>query len=486
MKIFEIYAKIIALFFFCVPMALAQKVDTPYSIELGETRFPIERPFTISVVLPNTETRPVLTFPDVPGLTKIGTTAGVRSIETTDREQLSLVIKQSYLATAPGQYRIPAFALVVNGQSLHSDGATLTVEAGTSASVQPEPTLLLPRSPEAGDAFLRLASDKTTVFTEQGILVRLSLFVAENYPAELRFDRLDAQVQSITERLRPPGVWEENANIREVQPGLVTIGKRRFTEYRLYQATLYPLTGQVLSLPSASLTMLRLPAGTTAKPADPNTKPERVTFASRPLAVTVQALPPHPLQSQVAVGEFRLVESLPTARVAVGQSVSYEFRIEGIGNIVGIGQPTVVANPDITVYPPAIQTSIDRSGRGVSGHKTFRYFVLPRQTGSFALADMFQWVYFDPQRARYDTLRSLLRLTVGGAVSTLTLAPEAVEIDSSRSALAGPGGVGSIYRGLEQMDSTRQPLNTSALLRAVANVLLIGLLLSLLFVFFRK
>ncbi len=482
-----VYIKIIVLFCFCIQAVSAQKLDSPYSIEFGQSRFPQDRQFTISVVLPNTDTRPVLTFPDVFGLTKTGTTTGVRSIETDDREQLSLVITQGYRASAPGQYRVPAFTMVVNGQSIHAEGATLTVEPGTNPVDVAETTLLLPRTPDADDAFLRLATDRMTAFVGQGVLLRLSLFVAESYPAELRFDQLDAQIQTITEQLRLPGAWEENAAIREVQPGIVQIGNRRFTEYRLYQATLFPLAKLPLRLPSVVLTMLRIATRPpTAKPTDPPAKSERITFRSRPVAVVVRPLPPHPLQNRVAVGQFRLVESLGMSMAAVGQSVPYEFRIEGIGNIAGLGQPTLTTQPELTVYPPTIQTRIDRAGGVVSGHKTFHYFVMPRQTGSFGLADLFAWVYFDPQRAQYDTLRAKLRLTVGGNMPTLTLAPEAVMTNNNQAVLANPGGAGSIYAGLEQMDSTQQPINISTLLRAVANVLLVALLLSLLFVFFRK
>ncbi len=50
----------------------------------------------------------------------------------------------------------------------------------------------------------------------------------------------------------------------------------------------------------------------------------------------------------------------------------------------------------------------------VSGTKSFKYFMVPKEPGQFALKDYFQWVYFDPAKKKYDTLRSKLVVQVEG------------------------------------------------------------------------
>ena len=122
------------------------------------------------------------------------------------------------------------------------------------------------------------------------------------------------------------------------------------------------------------------------------------------------------------------------------------------------------------------------------GHKTFTYFILPHQNGTVSLANHFQWIYFDPQRARYDTLRPHLELQVGGnglaATTTIGLRSDS-SIAPGEIVPGAPVGK-SIYAGIEAMDSTRQPISLSVLIRSVANVLIALMVVGMLFVLVKR
>jgi hypothetical protein len=476
-----VFRKFLVLFI-CFQMAsFGQVVDNVATIELGQTSFPIERPFTISVTIAASDTRPVLAFPDIPGFVKKGMLTSVTSPDMGSKTAASQIITQNYQARAPGRFLLAPFAITVNGELIRSEGAVLVVRPSVTTAA-PAP---LPLPSADGAAFLALRVSKSSVYMGEGVGLTLSFFVADNYPYVLNFTALDRQLQTILKKIRPANAWEENRPINDLQPVPVVIQGRKFREIQLYQSVFYPLSARTLTIPSVTLTLTR--PRPVIGPPSPQT--ETVAFASKPVAVTVRGLPAHPLRGQVAVGSFRLNERLDRQRVLVGQSVRYSFTIDGIGNIATLPAPIESAQTaDVDLFPPKERHTLKHGGNQVSGQKTFTYFIVPRQNGPVSLADHLQWIYFDPERSRYDTLRPRLRVEVGGT-STPTVAdastPAGRTSVASDAGPASPAGV-SLYAGIEALDSTQQPISIPVLIRAIANVLIVLMLLGMIFVFFKK
>ncbi len=404
------------------------------------------------------------------------------------------IITQAYVANGPGVYRVQPFSITVNGVTVLSEGTVLLVRptitspfggTGTTASVK-IPT-------ESGAAFLTLRSGKSAVFVGEGFAMRLSLFVSDTYPFELRFDGVDAQLPAVLKQLRPTNVWEEDAGISELKGQPVVVNGRPFREYVIFQGVFFPLSVGSIEIPTLKLTLVRARQENRAPDKSVPTKPaadlvEPVTFQTSPLTVIVRPLPPHPLRGQVAVGRFRLVESIDRTAVPVGKSARYSVRIEGEGNIASLQPPLIselgsqsaigAATP-VEALPAGTTQQIDRTGEEIVGSKTFTYFLVPRRAGQVPLSGVFGFVYFDPLTARYDTLRpqTTLRVAETGATS-------AVEATIPSPGLSNTGD--ALYANLNQMSSVDKPLNLVALTRAVANVLLVLMILGMIFVFFRK
>lgn len=461
---------LVALFFYG-PLTLKGLAQEPsVTIDLGQTDISIERPFTISVVIQNSDSRPAINFPAIKGFIKKGTSTSVTPAEINGKTVVSQVITQSYAAIRPGQYRLPPFELVVGETTIQSEEVIITVRP----SVVPPDSLATPIIPPAtvgkNDVFLSLNTSKSAVYTGEGFSLKLSFFVAESYPIELSFYELESQLQQILKTLRPPNCWEENEGISELSKHPVLLNGKRYSEFRIYQATFFPLNKQPIRIPSIRMKFLQLrPA---AKPGGERKK-ELVSFATRPLAIAVNPLPPHPLRDQVAVGQYRLIENLLRKNPAVGQSVKYNFRITGEGNIASLAAPAIRDTTTFDIFPPSAKDVINRSGGAVSGYKNFSYALVPRQNGNFPLSSYFQWIYFNLKEQRYDTLRSAITLRVGGTALS--------EGDTVQISLPG-----SIYTGIEQTDSARQPLNLQDLVRLGVNILLVGMILGMMYLFWKK
>lgn len=464
---FSIFQYLVVIFFLFLLVTKTLAQEPQATIELGETSFVIERPFTISVIIPNADSRPQIAFPTIKGMIKRGTSTSVTTNTIDGKPVSSQIVTQNYMATAPGQYWLEPFTIRVNNQTLQSGGATLVVRGSASAST---PVPAAPKPPRPNDAFLSLSASREDVFVGEGFNVKLSFFVAEAYPFQLNFYEVEKQLQQILKRLRPANCWEENTGITELRPIPVTVGGRRFTEYKIYEAFYFPLNRQPIRLPSVSLRMSRIrPGATPGAPA----RQDYVSFISRTLSVAIRPLPPHPLRDRVPVGQYRFSERISRPNPAIGQSVAYTVRLEGEGNIASLTMPPVAVVPALDIFPPEAKQTIQRGSGAVTGSKTFRYLMVPRLNGNVGLDSLFRFIYFDPRRQQYDTLQSAVTLRVGG----LNLMSE----DTVKVGLPG-----SIYTGIEQMNSAVQPLNVYDLIRMMANVVLIVMILGMMYLFWRK
>ncbi len=65
-------------------------------------------------------------------------------------------------------------------------------------------------------------------------------------------------------------------------------------------------------------------------------------------------------------------------------------------------------------YEPNVKQNINREAGRVSGTKSFSYFMIPKEPGTYKLGDYFQWVFFNPESKKYDTLKSQQVVTVAG------------------------------------------------------------------------
>ena len=479
-----IFRKFLVLFFCCIAEAFGQDSDNVAAIELGQTNFPIERPFTISIIIPNSETRTTVQFPDIAGFTKRGISTSVTPVEIGGKTLTNQVITQSYQARSPGRFQLQPFAVTINDETVRSAGAILIVQPSATVVPLANATGNIAGITPNGAAFLSLRPSRVSIYAGEGVSLTLSFFVADNYPYELMFQALDKQLQVITKKIRPANSWEENQPINELKPVPVVISGKKFREYRLFQSIFFPLSNQSLRLPAVSLQVGRRPVI-----GPPPSQPETVEFTSKPIVVVVKPLPAHPLRGRVPVGTFQLEEGMERQYVLAGKSVRYTFSVSGEGNVATLPAPILLNDPAETdIFPPEEKHTLSHSGHKITGRKTFTYFIVPHQNGSIPLANRFQWIYFDPQTTRYDTLRPRVVLQVGD--NTL---PESAKtfMPVSVSGATGEGlpetTIGSsLYGGLEAMDSTSQPISVPVLIRAVANVLIMLMLVGMVFVFFRK
>lgn len=449
-------------------IAFTQPTDNLATIEFGSKNLTLDQPLLISVVLRDADTRPPVIFPEIKDLEKRSKSA-TSSVSMVDGKKVVIqTITQEYYASKAGNYLIPEFTLSVNNLRLHSE-EVMVVFANSGSDVNNAPTNETPPVTELDDnsqpVFLSVQTDRRDVYIRQGFAVRVSLYIAENASVQMEFYRFNEQLQLLLKSLRPVNCWEENIGVEEIIKRRVTIRGRKYAEYNMYQARLFPITTEDILLPSVKLDML-----VTENVGAVNVDKKVVRpFRSKPIRITVKQLPDHPLRDQVAVGHYSLRERLSSELVYPGESLRYMFKVEGVGNITAIPAPIIQASSSFDIYPPEVSQVVKRSYQSVIGEKTFDYFVVPRKDGEFPLGRYFQWIYFDIEKQKYDTLRSAASLDVRG--------------DDYKLANLSLSGSSGLYDNLENLDSSSERVDYKRILKDLTNIVIVLLLVTMIWVF---
>ncbi|MBC3538408.1 BatD family protein [Rufibacter sediminis] len=410
------------IFFVCMCWAAWGRAQE-HTIEFGPAAIPIDQYFTISLKSPDTRPTKVEGFPDIEGLQKSTQKSFTTTITRGTKVSRVYTLTQQYAPLQEGEVTVKPFTLVVDGKQVAAPGIKVQVGPAAPAGNAPRdslsmalPAVATPDFVEVKEnAFLTLQVPKGKVYVGEAVPISLWFYVADTDLGLLDFFEFEAQIGNIVRQLKQRSALEEVVQQEEILPEKIKIGEKAFTRYKLYEAILFPLTPQPLRFPVISLRMIKYKVAKNPSLLTQNRLPENKTYTTQSREVAVQPLPPHPLRDQVAVGVFRLEEQLSRGTISLNQNLVYHLKIEGEGNIRSLPIPrSLGVSSELEIYSPEIRQNQQVSQGKLQGSKTFRYFMVGRQAGEFPLRELFQWVYFNPVTARYDTLRPALTVRVRG------------------------------------------------------------------------
>jgi hypothetical protein len=437
--------------FFWLSVAFGQSPST--QITLGPDEIGENQAWTITVTVQNDRLKSYDNFPEIDGFKKRGTSTQSTTNIVNGQVSSSQSVIMTYIPLRQGLFTVPSFTMKVNDQPVKVAGKKVRV--GPPVQVQqrdPFRSFFDRQSDEffgrdnteyidiKEDAFLAFTTDKEEVYVGEGFNATLSFFVANDNRAPLQFYELGKQLSEILKKLKPANCWEENFNIENIEGETITIKGKDYTQYKIYQANYYPLNTQTVIFPSVGLEMIKFKVAKNPSFFGQNRQEAFKTFYSKEKKIVVKELPPHPLKDAVAVGNYKLDERITTTEAQTGQSISYEFKIYGEGNISSIEKPILFKDDKLEIYEPNVRQDINREGNRVAGTKSFSYFIIPNEPGDLALGNYFNWVFFNPQSKKYDTLKSTLMLNVLG--------------ESKKNQAIESNDLGSFYNKISSVDNT--------------------------------
>jgi hypothetical protein len=286
----------------------------------------------------------------------------------------------------------------------------------------------------------------------------------------MNFYELGEQLTNILKKVKPLNAWEENFGIEEITPEQTMINGKAYSEYKIYRGTFYPLSAGTIEIPSAELKMIKYKVAKNPSFFGQNTQQDFKSFTSAPKKVIVKDLPPHPLQGNIAVGNYRLNEKLEKEQTQTGKSVEYSFQIEGEGNISAINEPLINDSEHFDIYPPNVFQNIRRSGL-VYGTKNFKYYLVPNEPGRYDLSNHLTWIFFNTSTYKYDTLKPKSHLEVSG--------------ESVVSKMVQSEEMTGLYANISNFDDSIQSFDDIDWLKGLISAFLVGVCGVCIFMFWR-
>lgn len=466
-----------------VGLAKAQKI----SVETGPDAIGLNELFTIKVTIENGKLKNYSDFPEIDGFAKRGTSSSSSTNIINGQVSSSQSIIQRYLPLEEGTFRLADFSMEVNGEKINGKGKSIKVgppvDRRSNARRDPFGRSLFDdffreekKDPEfvdvKEDAFLALTTDKDEVYVGEGFTTTFAFYVADANRAPLQFNEAGKQLSEVLKDLRPENCWEENFNIENIYGERVTINGKSYTRYKIYQASYFPLNLEPVVFPSVPFEMIKYRVAKSPSFFGRDRQEDFKTFYSKEKTVKVKALPPHPLKDVVAVGDFQLDEKINKQTLETGSSFEYTFNVYGEGNISGINEPKVPQNKNIDFYPPDVNQDVNRGGGRVTGSKKFKYYGIPNEPGEYNMKDYFSWVFFNPKTARYDTLRSQVKIEVTG--------------ESKRNVSISSVDLGSFYDTIDSESNDLESLREDKTMQTIANILILAMLAGAGFIYFKK
>lgn len=429
-------------------------------ITLGPDEIGENQTWSVTITVHNDRLKSYDNFPDIAGFRKRGTSSQSSTNIINGQISSSQSVIMTYLPERQGTIAVPGFSMNVNGTKIDVKGKKVKIVAPIQRQQSTDPfARFFDRDPRGDffgrgetefvdvkdEAFFALTTSKDEVYVGEGFTTTLAFYVSNENRASLNFHELHTQLSEILKKIKPASCWEEDFKIERVEPERIEINGKDYDQYKLYQAVFYPLNTEPISFPSVGLEMIKYKVAKNPSFFGQQRQEAFKTFNTKAKKIKVKELPPHPLRSEVAVGDYRLDEKLSTETAETGQSISYQFNIFGEGNISGLAEPPLGKPAEFEFYDPNVRQDINREDGRVTGVKSFSYFMIPREPGNYNLGNYFQWVFFNPATGKYDTLKSNAVVSVGGkslkdeAISANDLGSFYNDIDGANNALRTRG-----------------------------------------------
>ncbi len=398
------------------------------SVEVESRQFGIETGTRMTVSLTGSSVGEPL-LPEVEGLRFVpaGQSHQMRSVNgiVSTTQEFSYVV----LAERPGVYRVPAIRARIE-ESLVSS-ASFTLEAVWGASSPRSASALRsgrqgvpPGSRRKGGegelAFLRIEPSKTTSYVGELVPVRIRAYVREGLQASLT-----SLPQLESDAFVLHGETGEPQRTRE------RVGQQIYTVLTWYQGMSASKDGEFqvgaafdanLLVPKRSGTKRRrsglgggvfgdsffddflsddLLAGLFGE-----VEKRQVTVASPSKTVRVLPLPQsgRPEGFEGAVGRFDLTVEATPRELTAGDPLTLRVLLKGYGNFDRVGEPRLANEEGWKIYSPDSRFEAG-DAIGFEGHKLFEQALIPLEDSIEAIPAV-EFSYFDPEKKRYEILRS--------------------------------------------------------------------------------
>ncbi|HSZ72913.1 MAG TPA: hypothetical protein VK750_09570 [Cytophagaceae bacterium] len=373
------------------------------SIQIGaeQTTIASNEPFIIYISFPASFKKEYkvaqnLIFPDIPDLVKG---------QTSYQDDKELKISQWYWPRKAGNYTIPTIKFTIRDYEVFLPQKNLTVKQNLSSFSYTPSTTDSPWQEHVPNIELLFNYPTSLLYERELFELELSLLVPVNNQAEWTFIDVQEQIQNINKQIGATGLLVQTDFNKNIPCDTLEKDRVKFYKYTIYKGQSLSIDTNKTKIPSLAFHYVCYQTQTEEKglfnkKVQINRKAIIKEIRCKPVTLTLQALPEHPLKNEVAVGSFT-IKSSPIKYAQRTKGFNFSFDIEGPKYLISIHEPWI--------YNPIPGLHISLSKRAIqnttSGQRTrFEYFIHSDSPKTINIRNSILWVYFDPSKRKYDTL----------------------------------------------------------------------------------
>jgi hypothetical protein len=349
----------------------------------------------------------------------------------------SLTFTYVLLAKKEGEYKLPAASVKVNGKTIRSGVADITIlpastpnqssgQSSSSSSSSSRQSSSSDKRVSDKDLFITATISKTKVFEQEAVLLTYKLYTLVNIRQLMgEMPELDGfHCQELNSKAQLSLKYEH-------------YNGRNYGTAIWRQYLLYPQNDGKLTIPSVSFDAEIEVANQSADPFDiffgggSLTQIVSKKIRTPKLEVDVRPLPqPRPTNFSGAVGKFSMTGTLSPEQLNANDAAALQLVVSGQGNMKLMKAPVTDFPKDFEVYNPKETDKTSNTANGAKGNVVYDYVVVPRHGGKYAIAPA-EFVYFNPETEKYVTLKTdsfHMAVAKGNVVSSATSASEKEDV----------------------------------------------------------
>ena len=195
-----------------------------------------------------------------------------------------------------------------------------------------------------------------------------------------------------------PGFWaEEIDRSRSDSFGEnIVVQGESFLRYPVLERLLFPTRTGLLEIPEARLRLV--PAAGSFGIAAP------IERGTKILKVKVDPLPDGTPEGS-AVGSYEVEASTDRSSIALGDAITFRFKVKGRGNLKWVDAAPALDIPGARVFPPRVTSDLKTTRQGIEGSKTWEFVIVPEKEGAYEIPSV-SFTSFDPASHSLRTERT--------------------------------------------------------------------------------
>lgn len=333
-----------------------------------------------------------------------------QSVSFTNGQQTSsytVTFTYTLKPTKTGKQTIPGVTCTADGKTVKSNAVTVEVTQEDQQTQQQQQQRQhrsifddffnddwgAPRQQQQqapADIFIRAHVSNPTPYQGEVITVSYKLYARNTTPYQYSIKKMPQSTDLWSYRLDDPD--------KKPKESTETIDGKRYTVIEIYKAAMAPQkSGNLTIAPLEAELVVINGSGFWATTSEKK-------IQSNTAALNVKALPAgKPDDFCGLVGQFSLTSTLSPTHLNVNDAADLTVTISGKGSIQLADNPEFNFPSNFDVTDPVTDDHINTSNGVVSGKRTLKYVLIPRQKGTYVIPAT-TMSYFDPSTKTYKTL----------------------------------------------------------------------------------